>query len=121
MSTQRRISWAVFIVLALCIKILSLYPAAVESVYSTGIYPYFARLQRLLFGWVPFSVGDVLYGLAGVWLIVALVRLVRSLVRREVNRGWLLRALRRLVFTVVVVSVLFNGLWGLNYDRQGIA
>jgi hypothetical protein len=50
-----------------------------------------------------------------------LVRLIRQLVRRQVERGWLLRLLRQTVFVLLWVYVLFNGLWGLNYNRLGIA
>jgi len=33
----------------------------VERNYSLGIYPWIAKVQRVLFGWVSFSVGDLFY------------------------------------------------------------
>ena len=36
-------------------------PTLTEQWYSTGIYPYIGRTERFLLGWIPFSVGDVLY------------------------------------------------------------
>ena len=50
-----------------------------------------------------------------------LVRLIRRLVRGEAGKGWWWRLLRRMVFVLLWVYVLFNLSWGLNYDRLGIA
>jgi hypothetical protein len=121
MSFRHKITWVCLILLAIGIKVLSWYPEAVEKYYSRGVYPFLARGQRLLFGWAPFSVGDILYGGAVILLLYRLVRLIRQLVRRQAERGWLLQLLRRTVFVLLWVYVLFNGLWGLNYNRLGIA
>ena len=107
--------------LAIAIKILSLSPRAVENYYATGFYPVISRVQRLLFGWIPFSVGDLVYLFAAIWLLYRLVNLIRRLIRREVSKVWLWTACRRIVFALLLIYVLFNGLWGLNYDRRGIA
>jgi len=74
-----------------------------------------------LFGWIPLSVGDVLYAVLLIALIYGLVNFIRKLVKRELSREGVLVFLRRLVFACLLVYVLFNGLWGLNYDRKGIA
>jgi hypothetical protein len=81
-----------------------------RSYYSTGFYPVIARGQRLLFGWIPFSVGDLLYAAVVVWLSVPVgKRGIRRLVRREAGRGWLLRGCWAAVFVLLWVYVLFNG------------
>ena len=121
MPIRRKITWVCLVVLAAVIKVFSYYPAAVEKYYSRGFYPVVARLQRLLFGWVPFSVGDMLYFVTAVILLYLLIRLVRQLVRREAPKGWWLIVLRRMAFLGLWVYVLFNALWGLNYNRLGIA
>jgi hypothetical protein len=121
MSLRRKIAWICLVVLATGIKILSLFPPVVETVYSTGLYPVIARCQRILFGWIPFSIGDIFYMLLIFGLLFGLVSFVRRLTRRQVNGAWLRSWLRRVLFTVLVVYVVFNGFWGLNYDRLGIA
>jgi Protein of unknown function (DUF3810) len=121
MSRSQRIAWICVLVLAAAIKILSLSPAAVERFYSMGFYPIVSRFQRGLFGWIPFSVGDLLYFFVSVWLLYLLVIGIGRLIRRELGRGWLWVLCRRVVFALLLVYVLFNGLWGLNYDRRGIA
>ena len=121
MPIRSKITWAGLILLALIIKIVSFYPSVVERYYSRGLYPILARLQRILFGWIPFSIGDVLYLTVIVVLVWRLIRLIRALVRRDAGRGWFLLFLRRTLFVFLWVYVLFNGLWGLNYDRPGVA
>src|SRR5579863_6520027 len=88
MSIQRKITWGCLVVAAVFIMVFANFPAAVEKYYSRGIYPIIARMQRLLFGWIPFSIGDLLYAAVVVLLLVWLVRVIRKLVRREVRRGW---------------------------------
>src|SRR5579872_1270224 len=121
MPTRRRIAWIILLVLAATVKIVSLFPTVVEKYYALGVYPNISRFQRLLFGWIPFSIGDLLYIIVSGWLIYLVVRLIRRLIRRQADKAWLLGALRRAVFVILCVYVGSYGLWGLNYDRQGIA
>ncbi len=55
-------SWVLLIVLTILIKWASWYPEWVENNYTYGVYPVIAKIQRFLFGWIPFSVGDLFYG-----------------------------------------------------------
>jgi hypothetical protein len=121
MSSRNKITFVCLIAAVVAIKLFSLYPEAVEKYYSRGMYPVIARGQRLLFGWIPFSIGDLLYGAVVVLLLYRLVRGIRQLVRRQVRRGWLLRGVRQVVFVLLWLYVVFNVLWGLNYNRLGIA
>lgn len=120
MFTRNKALFA-FILLALVIKIFSLFPEAVERYYSNGIYPVTGKLQRALFGWIPFSVGDLFYAVLVLLLLNKLVVLVKKLRRKETHRAYWLGGLKQLVWVVVLVYVFFNGLWALNYNRLGIA
>jgi hypothetical protein len=121
MSFYRKVIWIYLIILAVGIKVVSYFPWIVERWYSNGLYPQISRMQRFLFGWVPFSVGDLLYLGVGIWLLYKLVVFIRRLVRRQADKVWLLSCLRRVVFFILLVYVLFNGLWGLNYNRLDIS
>jgi hypothetical protein len=121
MSIRRKITWICLVVAVVAIKILTFFPAVVERYYSCGFYPMISRLQRVLFGWLPFSTGDILYLAIAVVLMYRLVRLILRLFKRQAGKGWFLLFLRRTVFVLLWVYVLFNVLWGLNYDRLGIA
>lgn len=111
----------VLLAVAIAIRIFSLYPAAVEKYYAQGIYPAITAVLRFLLGWIPFSIGDILYGLAVLYLIRGLVRLISRIFQKNTNRQYWLRLLKQTAAIVLWVYVIFNGFWGLNYNRIGIA
>jgi hypothetical protein len=121
MFGKSTLSWIILVSLAAGIKLLSLSPDAVEKYYSTGIYPVIARLERFLFGWLPFSVGDIFYALATIALVYGLISLVRKLLRRQAGRAYFLALLKNTLFILLLIYTYFNLSWGLNYDRRGIA
>lgn len=83
---RKKNAWLILIGLAIVIKIFSFFPDAVEKYYATGIYPVIASVQRILFGWLPFSVGDLLYGTVVVWLLYKLYVTTRRVVKRQTSR-----------------------------------
>lgn len=98
----------------------SLSGAAVEKYYSTGVYPYISSAQRIILGWIPFSIGDLFYAVAGVYLVYNLVKLIKTLVRRQATKVYLKNVGLNFLTGVLTVYVVFNLLWGLNYNRRGI-
>lgn len=120
MKPSNRKAWIILLALTAAIKLFSLFPDAVESWYSTGIYPYLSQLQRLLLGWIPFSMGDILYALAGFFLLRGLFLLLRKAWRKEADINYAGRLLRGILFYSLLVYVVFNLFWGLNYNRRGI-
>ncbi len=103
--------------LTLLIKVISFFPRFVETYYSNGIYRTISALQRLLFGWIPFSIGDFFYAAMVLWLLYYIARFTRKLFRRKLVKEDWLNALKSTTSFLLWVYVLFNGLWGLNYDR----
>jgi Protein of unknown function (DUF3810) len=95
------------------------HPAAVERVYAREVYPRVARLVSLSTGWIPFSLAEVLL----VVLIAGAVGLaIRTVVRwRRRARGSVLVGLARLAATAAAVVLVFDVLWGYNYDRATVA
>lgn len=109
------------LLLALFIKWYSASAQRVETGYATGFYPKVAGFLRLLFGWLPFSLGDILYGLFGLWLLVSLVRGSRILLQRKGSwKGFGVKCAQTGVI-LLLLYVVFNTLWGINYNRKGIA
>lgn len=97
-----------------------MYPGKVETYYTSGLYPYISMVQRILFGWIPFSVGDLLYAYAGIWLIYQLIKMIRSIKRKEAGKTYFKKAIFRTIRITLIIYILFNALWGLNYNRYGI-
>lgn len=108
------------IVLSIAIRIFAAYPAAVEKYYSTGAYPYISALQRILLGWIPFSVGDLFYGVGGAYLLFSLVKLIRQIVNKRADKKYFKTVSLNFITAALGVYVVFNLFWGLNYNRRGI-
>ncbi|MBS1597970.1 MAG: DUF3810 domain-containing protein [Bacteroidetes bacterium] len=112
--------WFLLIGIAVFIKIFSLFPLAVEKYYSTGIYPVIARILRIFFGWIPFSIGDIFYTVIGIYLLVQIVYFFKKLIRKQIDRSYISRLLKRILACCLWIYIVFNVAWGLNYDRMGI-
>ena len=114
-------AWVLLIVGALFIRILATQKDWVEKYYTHGIYPVISLIQRYLFGWLPLSVGDWIYGALSVIILLKTAWFFRDLVLKKINRSYLVSGLQQLIFFFLFVYVFFNLGWGLNYNRQGIA
>lgn len=114
-------SWVLLIVSTILIKWISLYPGWVERNYTNGAYPYISKVQRFLFGWLPFSIGDLFYGFLILIILFRLIKFFRLLWKKQLSRRYFVMALQQGIFLFLFIYVFFNLLWGLNYNRQGIA
>lgn len=114
-------SWVLLVILTILIKWVSWYPDWVERNYSLGIYPVIAKTQRFLFGWIPFSTGDMFYGFLVLVILYKTFNLFRTLFKKRFNRAYFLTGLQQGIFFILFVYVFFNLFWGLNYNRKGIA
>jgi len=99
----------------LLIKWLAGQPEWVERFYSTGIYPVISKFFRSLFGWIPFSVGEIIYTL----LIVLIFRYIMRN-RRKIKTKPLV-FLRDNIMVLSVFYFTFHIVWGLNYYRQPLS
>lgn len=93
------------------IKVLGGYPHFVEKWYSNGIYPYTSALLRRGLGFLPFSLGDVLYAFLVIMLIRWIVLRIKQRFREP--KRWLITSLAALS----LVYACFNLFWGFNYYR----
>lgn len=90
------------------LKILSFFPAFIENYYSNGLYLYISKFSRTFLGWIPFSFGDILYGILIIWSI--------KWIYQNRKTGWKSNALY-VLSVVSVVYFLFHFLWAFNYYR----
>ncbi len=94
------------------VKWLGSYPEIIESYYSLGIYPIISETLRAMYGWLPFSAGDIIYTL----LLFTGMRYI-YLNRRRL-RWKPLPFLRNILVVLSVAYFTFHLLWGLNYYRR---
>ena len=97
------------------VQILEKHPAFVEKYYANGIYPIISNFFRTVFGWIPYSVGDIL-------LFVFILFLVRFLILclRFRVRNFLPQTISILAF-LSKIYFCFYMFWGLNYYREPLA
>jgi len=109
------------VIVSVLIKFFSSNPAWVERYYTFGFYPVISKILRTLLGWIPFSVGDIIYIAAFIFFVWKAWKLIRLLAKRQVKEflSWIL--FRKYLKLVLWIYIIFNLFWGLNYDRQGIA
>lgn len=114
-------SWILLILLTILIKWATWYPEWVESNYSDGAYPFIAKTQRFLLGWIPLSIGDLFYAFLILIVVYKVFRLIKAIVRKKTNRAYWVSGLQHFIFFMLFLYVAFYILWGLNYNRKGIA
>jgi hypothetical protein len=102
----------IFLVLQIVfLNVLSFFPEWVERWYSNGWYVVISKLSRTVLGRIPFSVGDILYGIVIVYLLLQVWK-----TRKLWKKNWKDFVLKTLSF-VSVAYFLFHLLWALNYYR----
>lgn len=93
------------------VRILALFPNAIEQYYSNGIYPFISKGFRYVFGWLPFSFGDIMYAVLIIIALREIVLLFRSRFKNIKRFGIHILALASIVYFA------FHILWGMNYYR----
>lgn len=95
----------------IALLILKRFPQFIETYYSQGVYPYIGKLSRYIFGWIPFSVGDIFYAL----FVIFIIRWLFKNIRRIAREPFLFAIDITAAFSIIYF--LFNIMWGLNYYR----
>ena len=83
----------------------------VENLYSNNIYKLISKSLRLIFGWIYFSIGDILYFLFLLSIIYCLTFKINSIKKNYQNY--------LVIMLFVIIS--FYMFWGLNYKRVSIS
>ncbi len=100
---------SLLIVQLIGLKILFFFPEWIEKYYSNGFYPYLSHFSRTILGWIPFSFGDVLYGILILWAIKWFYQ------NRKLS--WKTKTLS-VIGVVSVAYFIFHVLWAFNYYRM---
>ena len=95
----------------LLMQLLSRYPEFVERYYSEGLYQWLSKMFRFVLGWLPFSFGDMVYGLGGVYIIWWFVK-NRSRIRTDFKH-WA----TDVCAAISIIYFAFHLFWGINYYR----
>ena len=106
--------------LCLTVNLFSRDALRVEIVYSRLIYPCFSDLLRICFGFISISVGDLIYGIVFCFLLFKFLKWIISFFKANENKKRKERVCR-LSTLIMILYLIFNVCWGINYNRKGIA
>ena len=99
----------------LFVQTVAKYPSVIENYYSSGIYLAISKFLRLLFGWIPFSIGDILL----FFLVFIFIRFLIRLVKTRFQFF-----LHKITHFFAIISILYGCFylfWGLNYYRKPLS
>ncbi|WP_090222977.1 DUF3810 domain-containing protein [Lutibacter maritimus] len=111
---QKKISKILVILLIMqwaFVQLIAQFPSIIERFYSKGLYIFLNKIYQLLFGWIPFSIGDVLYLILIIYLIKNVAITIKKKSFNLKNTLWKSGAIISIIFFV------FHFNWGLNYYR----
>lgn len=113
MRKNKKLGLIIFLIIqVIAISILKRFPEFVEQFYSNGIYILISKMMRYTFGWLPFSVGDVFYTIAIIYLIRWLIVNRKRILKDTLN--WFLD----IGAAISIAYFAFHILWAFNYYRQ---
>ena len=97
-------------------------PGFSERVYSRSIYRAVGQALSTVFGFLPFSLGELLLYAAVLFGIVFIIVMIVHAVKAK--KTWWIVLLRRVITLMIIISMVyavFIGVWGFNYTRQKLA
>ena len=113
---KRNILLSVFLFFQIgIVALLSHNPEFIDKYYVNGLYPVIAGTLRFSIGWIPFSVGDIIYAI----LIYLTLRFVYKLIVPKDQKR--INLIIRFVAGISVFYFCFYLFWGLNYSRSPLS
>ncbi len=108
------------LLLGICL-IAPYFPQLVAKYYTQGLFRYWTIGLRFLFGWLPFAIGEIVYIICFIILIINILKHFTLLKTFStfwhklrflcIKFGWLL----------IKLFVVFQFIWGLNYVQPNAA
>lgn len=108
------------LILALFIFFIAGNHSWIEKHYAIGFYPKLSSTLRIFFGWLPFSLGDVLYSVVAISVLWQLGKFAVLLFHKTDSWRKKMAPLLTAGTILLFVYVYFYLFWGLNYYRLGI-
>ena len=110
---QRKYILPLFLLIQiLFLKTIAFFPKFVERFYSNGLYVFVSKILRVTLGEIPFSVGDIIYGIVIFYILKSIWN-----TRKKWKLEWKNNVLK-ILSVLSVVYFLFHFLWAMNYYRQ---
>jgi hypothetical protein len=98
----------------------SYYPAA-ANFYATYVFHPFQVFRNTIFGFIPFSLGDIIYIVAGILIISLIAKWIYYLIKLKVYKRVLLLSLLKTTMVGAIIYIWFFIGWGGNYSKASIS
>lgn len=109
---KRKYILPLFLVLQIIfLKVLAFFPEVVERFYSNSLYVITSKAERFILGYIPFSLGDILYIILIIYLLISIWK------SRKTWRKQLKNNLLKVVSGLSIFYFIFHLLWAFNYYR----
>ncbi len=117
-------NWKVLLIILFPIQwlffsIISSHHHFIETYYSNGLFKALSFILRIVIGWIPFSLGEIIVYSLVLYLITSLIwSLFRVATKKIKFKSLLLKLVINLVAWASLIYFIFMILWGLNYQRE---
>lgn len=112
----------VFILIVIITVIQYFLPFKPDAVvfYDKYIFRPFQSFRNVVFSIIPISIGDLLYMVAGIILLIAIGRWVYFLVKVKTHGKYLVMSILNTVIIISIVYIFFFIGWGANYYKPSL-
>ncbi len=97
------------------------FPELITRYYTIGLFRYWTICLRFLFGWMPFAIGELVYIILFILLIINILKYFTSI--KSFNTFW--QKIRfisiKLIGLFIKLYVIFQLIWGLNYLQPDVS
>src|SRR5690606_2625834 len=106
-----------FVITLLIIRVVAVYTDFAELIFPK-INVFISKIITTISGMVPFSLGDVFYFLLGILILVFVVKMTKSIYRKNWQKTKKLTSLFFIGLTSIML--VFHFFWGFNYYKKPI-
>ncbi|MEI8279426.1 MAG: DUF3810 family protein, partial [Bacteroidota bacterium] len=93
----------------------------IVSWYGRYVFRPLQNFRNTLFGFIPFSIGDILYAGAAIGMIIVIVRWLYFIIRVRTHMHTLNFSLIHTVSTIGILYIFLFAGWGGNYYRPSLS
>ncbi len=110
----------ILILVLTAIQVLLPYHPAWIAIYDAQVFKPYQSFRDMVFGFIPISIGDLLYVFLFCWLAITLVKWVYFLIRLRQRKHELAHSVLQSVITIGTMYLLFFIGWGGNYYKPSL-
>jgi len=117
---KKLLATLLLILVSLLVNVMYAQFKGLRQSYARVWYPAFSSVQRMVTGWCPFSLGDVLYLIAGVLILFYCIRLLKAIGAFRKDKWKIASLLLQGINILIGIYLIFLIFWALNYRNHRV-